>query len=186
MSGDSPMLAMDPAFAWIARLGLALLFGAAARHKLSDPRAFLATLRDYRIVPASLVKISALVIAASEIAAIGLLLLPGLGLGPLLAIGLLAVYSLAIALNLLRGRRHIDCGCLGPAHRQELSGWLLVRNSLLGTGSLVLLAAESARTLSWIDALSIGGGLCMLILLWNAAHQLGSVPSSFRTPESSS
>jgi len=38
---------------------------------------------------------------------------------------LLALYTLAVVVNLARGRREIDCGCFGPAARQPLSAALV-------------------------------------------------------------
>ena len=42
---------VDPVFGWVVRLGLVILFGAAALHKVRDLRAFTASVRDYRILP---------------------------------------------------------------------------------------------------------------------------------------
>ena len=78
---------------------------------------------------------------------------------------LLTVYSSAIALNLARGRRDLDCGCLGPAGRQPISGWLLVRNSLFIAGSLAATMPSTGRSLLLVDAISIAGALAVLALL---------------------
>jgi hypothetical protein len=47
----------------------------------------------------------------------------------LLAFVILGVYTVAMSVNLARGRRYIDCGC-GDLPT-PLSGWLLLRNGLL-------------------------------------------------------
>ena len=44
---------------------------------------------------------------------------------------LLGLFSVAIGINLARGRSHIDCGCFQSALRQQLSISLLVRNGFL-------------------------------------------------------
>jgi hypothetical protein len=73
------VIAVDPVFSWIARLGLCALFGAAAVHKARDLRAFTVTLRDYRVLPDRLAPIAAPLVAASELAAAAALLVPSLG-----------------------------------------------------------------------------------------------------------
>ncbi|MBW2421177.1 MAG: methylamine utilization protein MauE [Deltaproteobacteria bacterium] len=181
------MSGADPVFAWLARIALALLFAGAALHKLRDLGAFAATLRDYRILPlrilphrirprAVVTKAAALALAALELGSAAALLLPAADpVGPLAALALLILYSAAIALNLARGRRHIDCGCLGPGHRQPLAPWLLARNAAIALGPLLLLLLDAApRPVSWIDGISLAGGVAILALLWNAVHQLGA------------
>jgi len=173
---------MDPVFGWIARLGLALLFGAALAHKLRDPDGFAATVRDYRMLPARLsaatAKPIALALAAAEAATAVLLAVPAVDpAGPTLALLLLALYGAAIGTNLARGRRDIDCGCLGPAHRQPLSGWLLVRNGVLGLAAAALFAGDTARALGWVDAVSVVAAVAMLALLWHAVNELSSAGS---------
>jgi uncharacterized membrane protein YphA (DoxX/SURF4 family) len=177
------MSGVDPVFAWLARLALALLFATAALHKLRDLPAFRATLRDYRALPGRLVPAAALTLVSIELAVVALLLLPAADpIGPVAVLMLLALYCGAIALNLARGRRHIDCGCLGPAKRQPLSPWLLARNAVIALGPLLLLVREVPRPGSWIDAVSLLGGLAVLALLWNAVHQLGMAQMALRAP----
>jgi hypothetical protein len=154
-----------------------LLFGVAAYHKLREPAVFVATLRDYRIVPAAWVAVLAALVVVAEVALTASLLVPAVV--PVAAagcVGLLAVYSGAIALNLLRGRRHIDCGCLGPAHRQPLAPWLLARNAVVGVAALVLLLPGGDRALFWVDRLSVAAAVPTLSLLWIAVHQIGAFP----------
>ena len=175
------MDAVDPAVAWLIRLGLALLFAVAAWHKLRDLSAFRATLSNYRLLPATLTWPIAPALAACELAVAALLLAPavrleGAPVAPLAALGLLALYSGALAINLARGRRDLDCGCLGPAHRQPVSYGLLVRNALLAAGACLLLPPVAARSLGWIDALTVAGASAMGIVFWSAAHRLAIGP----------
>jgi hypothetical protein len=92
--------------------------------------------------------------------------------GAVAAIALLALYSAAIALNLARGRRDIDCGCLGPGHRQPLSEWLVARNAAAAIAAATLLAPVDGRPWSWLDALSVSACAACLALLWAAANRL--------------
>jgi hypothetical protein len=72
--------------------------------------------------------------------------------GALVAALLLLVYALAIAINLARGRRDLDCGCAGPGNRRPVRGMLVARNLLYAAMALVLLLPDSGRSLVWVDA----------------------------------
>jgi len=174
-------IAGDPAFRAALRLALLALFATAVLHKAADLAAFRATIANYELLPRSLAGAAASALLAAElVVAIGLALLPDPRLAAAGAIALLGTYSLAVGVNLARGRRDIDCGCLGPRHRQRLSGWLLLRNGLAIFGALALLSPPSPRPWVWIDAVSIAGGAAALGLLWAAANQLMRDPQSAR------
>jgi hypothetical protein len=167
---------LDPAIEFVLRGGLALLLLTTAIHKARDLAAFRAAIVGYALAPERLAGAIALGFAAAE-AAIGVALVAPASLGlrdaALFATAsLLALYALAIAVNLARGRRDIDCGCAGPNAKQPLSEWLLARNALLVVAALVCLGGASARPLVWIDALTISGGVALLAATWLAAHRL--------------
>jgi len=177
---------LDPVFALLARLGLAGLLLSAVIHKSRDLSGFVGTVRDYRILPDRLAAFLAWGLVAGEASVALCLLIPGLDpVGPLGAIALLALYSAAIGINLIRGRRHIDCGCAGfGQQRQSISGWLLIRNAILAALPLLLLMVPpNARPLGWVDFISIGAGLGTGALLWLAAHELAWAKSSASTLE---
>jgi hypothetical protein len=167
---------LDPAIELVLRGGLALLLLTTALHKARDFAVFRSALIGYALVPERFVAVIAFLLASTE-AAIGLALLAPASLGlrdaALVATAsLLALYAAAIAVNLARGRRDIDCGCAGPNAKQPLSEWLLARNALLVAGALVCLGGASARPLVWIDALTVAGGVASLVATWLAAHRL--------------
>ncbi len=86
---------------------------------------------------------------------------------------LLGFYACAMALNLARGRRHIDCGCMGPAARQALSGWLIVRNVVIALTAVGVSALTPAgRTLVWLDVLTIGAGVAVLAIVYSSVNHL--------------
>lgn len=176
-----PLLALDPVFLLLVRLGLAVLFLAGALHKVRDLERFTATVRDYQIIAGSLSRPAAIGLAVAE-AGVGLgLLLPSLDpLGSVGAALLLGLYGGAIGLNLARGRRHIDCGCLGFARGQSISGWLLVRNAGLAALGFLLLVPDLPRAMGWVDLFSVAAGLAMAVLLWLAAHSLSGAALSPR------
>ena len=163
-------LALDPVFAWVARLALALLFAHAAWHKARDLQAFRAALAGYRLLPERAVGAAALALVGLELATAAALLASRAG--GALALALLGAYTLAIALNLARGRREIDCGCFGPAARQPLSGALVARNLVLLASAALALAPTSARAPHWSDALSVAGGVAFAALAFAAQGAL--------------
>ena len=124
---------MTDALALASGWALAGIFLFAAVHKLRNRPAFQGILGQYRLLPEPLVPAAAAALVALEIAAAVALLAPA-GLvsraaASTLAALLLCLYTGAIAVNLLRGRTAIDCGCGGRP--TPLSAWLIARNALL-------------------------------------------------------
>jgi hypothetical protein len=164
---------MDPVIDATLRAGLSLLFGVAAGHKLRDLPRFVATLADYHLLPGGLVPAGAAVVVAGELGVAVALVVPGLrGAGLLAAAVALLLYGGAIGVNLVRGRRHIDCGCAGPAVRRPISGWLVGRNALLAGVALAGLVPVRARTLVWPDALTVLGATAVLAALYAAVDRM--------------
>jgi hypothetical protein len=139
---------MDPVLDIAVRAALSLLLGAAALHKLRDLATFRATFGEYRLLPPRLARLFP---AAEAGLAIGLLVRPRPSLVGTAA--LLALYGGAIAVNLRRGRRHIDCGCGGPG--RPISGRLVARNAALAAIALAALLPSSGRALVWLDAITV-------------------------------
>jgi hypothetical protein len=161
--------ARDPALQLALHAAAALLFVAAAAHKLRDLPGFRGALAGYRLLPEPLVPAAAAGLVTAELAVALGCLVPGAGGAAALAgCGLLALYSAAAAVNLVRGRRSIDCGCGGPAGRRPLSGGLLGRNAALVALLLVCALPAGGRPLVWLDALTIVSLLALLALLYAA------------------
>jgi hypothetical protein len=164
---------LDPVVDLTLRALLALLFATSALAKLRDPRGFAAAVAGYRLLPAALAAPAAAGFLAAEVALAAALGLPPLrDLAALGAAALLALYGFAIAWNLARGRRDIDCGCGGPFGRTPLSEALVARNLLLVAAALALLLPAGARPLAWLDALTLAAAVGSACLLWAAAHAL--------------
>ena len=164
---------MDPVLAYVTRGVLALVLLVACAHKLREPRAFVETLRGYEIVPRALAAWVAIPVVAAELAlGIALLVTDAARVATLGAVILLLTYAAAISVNLIRGRRDIDCGCSGAAARQSLSGWLVLRNLCLAAGGLASLAPTSPRALGAMDLLTIVVGVGVLYTLYAAANLL--------------
>jgi hypothetical protein len=164
----------DPLIALVVAAALAVLLASAAFHKLRDLPAFRAVLEAYRLLPEGLSAALAPAIAAVELAfALALAVPAWRAAGAIGTVILLTLYSGAIAINLARGRREIDCGCGAPGTRQPLSAWLLGRNALLASATLLLLVpAAVVRPLLWLDWLGLAGSLAVLTCAWLASHRL--------------
>ena len=164
---------MDPVIDVTLRTALALLFSVAAGHKLQDLGRFRATLVEYRLLPAGLVPFAAALVVAVEVAAAGALLVPGArAAGLVSAATLLVVYGAAVAINLVRGRRDIDCGCAGPAVRRPISGALVARNAALAALALAGLVPVHPRALLWVDGLTVAGATAALAAFYAALDRM--------------
>jgi uncharacterized membrane protein YphA (DoxX/SURF4 family) len=99
------------------QLALGAIFVVAALPKIADPPSFAHMIYNYRLVPSSLINLSALVMPWVELLA-GLALILGLWKAAArTVIGiLLAIFIIAISINLGRDNA-IDCGCFNVADR---------------------------------------------------------------------
>lgn len=164
---------LDPGAGYVLVIALALLFAQAAWHKWRALAQFGAVLGAYRLFPAPLLAPLRLLVPACE-TAIALLLLPGATRAAAAAAGaaLLLAYAGAMAVNLRRGRRDLDCGCAGPAERRPIAAWMAWRNVLLA-GLLVLAGQPLAqRPLGATDLLTVAGGVLVLALLYATLDRL--------------
>jgi len=167
---------LDPLILKGISIGFGLLFLLAAIHKLSTAQQFRVVLEEYQVMPQALAGPVARVVPLLE-----LLLSIGWFAGyrpeqvAISSAALLAVYTSAIGINLLRGRIHIGCGCgvAGSADDdQQLSSGLLIRNSALIGLALVATVPTTSRSFSVIDYVTLGTALLAGVLLYLAANQL--------------
>lgn len=168
---------LDPLYWQAVRWLVAAVFTAALAHKLVSLAAFETVMRDYRLLPANTAPAAARLVVLMEAAVVaGLVTGIGLAWAAGLAVLLLAVYGGAMAVNLARGRRDLDCGCFGAAagagNRHSLSGWLLLRNGTLGALTLLLFVPASGRALTGLDLANIAAAAATGFLLYTAADQL--------------
>mgnify|MGYP002787502193 FL=1 len=178
-------LLADPAAAGIVVGVVALVLLGAAWHKLSEPNAFLSALAAYRIVPAGLLDPIAKAVPWMEIAIAAALLVPMSRVGALFAAAVLfLIYGAAIAINLLRGRSYIDCGCVGAAH--PLSWGLVVRNAVLAAAALAVTTPTSDRAFDWLDAVTLVAGVLAFYMAYLMADELLRQASRMARAERSS
>lgn len=150
-----------------------LVFVLAAVGKLRNRAVFPGVVANYRLLPVMAVAPVALLLPWIELAT-GIALLAGeRRIAPAIATVLLVLFAAAMAVNIRRGRDHIDCGCGGDTLRQPLRPALVTRNLLLAvtlaTVPLVggeLIAAERGV------AIAAGAVLFLLYLLLNVLLSL--------------
>lgn len=163
----------DPTISIMLRAALTLLFVWAASHKLRDREAFRTALADYELLPHRwLSSIAALLVGAELSFAVGLCIPGAAAAAACASAGLLALYAGAIGINLIRGRRDIDCGCAGPMRRQPISTALVLRNVALAGAALACSLPASSRTVTWVDGITVVASVITLALLYAAIDGL--------------
>lgn len=165
---------IDPAVRLLVSVCGAALFATAAIHKLLGLGQFKAALQAYDILSAHLIGMATVLLPLTELLlAFGLCVAPLRSASLVAAALLLGAYALAIAINLRRGRRYIDCGCLGFGERRPIVAWMVTRNLTLALlFACVAALPESVRILQWLDALTVAGGVVISALLYVAAEEL--------------
>lgn len=151
----------------VLRLLLTAILVLSLLAKLRGYRRFREIVARYEIVPAELTgAASALVVVWEAAALVGLWAMPGTG--ALLAAALFGIYGLAVAVNLIRGRTHVDCGCEWGgrepiASAAWLTPWLPLRNAGLVLLALALCGPVSERPLGLVDYGLIGASAAFFV-----------------------
>jgi len=174
---------LDASVLLAARVLGTLVFGTAWVGKLRHHDEFVAVVSNYRLMPPKLVTPTAWLVIALEML-VTLSLASGIGLqgGALLAICALSIFAVAMAINLARGRSHIDCGCFQSALRQKLSPAHILRNILLAIALTPLLVSNVAA-ISWpqmLNGLATGVVLFVLYLALDRLLALGDFATTDR------
>ncbi|MCA0987067.1 MauE/DoxX family redox-associated membrane protein [Guptibacillus algicola] len=137
------------------RIGLALILLTSAYTKLKDMYGHEESIRNYEIIKPELVKAVGKLNVAAEFL-IGSCILVGLfyQFSIFLSILLLGGYTLAIVINLKRGRTDLSCGCGGIVGENLLSWKLVFRNlAIMAVASLLLIGHTEIGT---VDAVIRG------------------------------
>ncbi len=166
----------------VARFVLATVFLSSGIAKLPRRREFVDAVRDYELVPEQVAVAIGRLLPAGEVL-IGALLFTGVALLPAAAItgGVLGAFSIAIAMNLLRGRE-IACGCFGLVAEARL-GWSSVLRNFVLIAAAVLVGWRPVATLSPEPAgraVASGTGLAALIIGTLAALAYSLVREALR------
>jgi uncharacterized membrane protein YphA (DoxX/SURF4 family) len=131
----------------------ALVLIMASVPKLISPAKFVQIIQDYQLLPDKLTRLAGYVIPLTELS-VGLALFSGITAPwpSLFAALLFGLFGGAICVNLLRGRRYIDCGCFGAGREAQLSWRSVLRNVILA-----FLALLSMGTGLSLDCLRLRG-----------------------------
>ncbi len=159
-----------------ASVAVALLFAVAGIDKLRHRDLLPGVIANYRLLPDALVAPAAALLPGVELLVAAGLLLGFAPLAPMVAIALLLVFAAGMAINIGRGRRHIDCGCGHVGLRQQLGWSHVARNLVLATALLPALAAGRAH-LGMADAAlgaAAGVALYLLLLMFSALGALAA------------
>lgn len=156
-----------------ASVYVGLVFLVAGIDKLRHRQLLPGVVANYRLLPDALIQPVSLVLPFAELA-VGVGLLVGdRSVMPWVAIAMLLVFAAAMAINIVRGRRHIDCGCGQAALRQELGWNMVVRNMGMAAAlGLRLAAPADLGTFDLLLAVVAGGMLFLMTLMFNALKAL--------------
>jgi hypothetical protein len=171
-------MSVDPSVLLAARVLGTLVFAAAVYGKLRHRAEFIGIVANYRLLPQGLVRTVAWLVIGFEAAVVLSLAFDCILVwGAALAAALLASFAAAMAINLARGRKAIDCGCFRSTLRQPLSVALVARNLFLGAVilPLVVTVSRNMEVLQWLDGLAAGS---VLFLLYQSFIQLMAVRSA--------
>ena len=151
-----------------------LLFAVAGIDKLRHRALLPGVIANYRLLPPVLVAPAAAALPAAELAIAAALMLGLAGAVPppvaagaaLAATLLLLLFAAAMAINIQRGRRHIDCGCGHAGLRQQLGWGQVARNIMLGIGLAPLIMPGGASPLAGADvAVAVAAGVAIYLLM---------------------
>lgn len=133
----------------LCRLVLVITFIVSATAKFNDKAGARQAVTDFGI-PATYAGAVAGILGPLELLSALLLLTTGWGVvaGAVLAIALLAAFTLGIIVNLARGNR-VDCHCFGSLSHKPLSWWSVVRNIALIALAAVVLTGGSTQGFPW-------------------------------------
>jgi uncharacterized membrane protein len=163
----------DPVIPVTCSLILSYVFVVASLHKWQNIEEFRTTLTNYQIVPDNLLNVFIFTIPAVELlSGIALLIPVSSRLAALSAAVLLLMYMFAIGINLIKGRRSIDCGCGGTEQKQAISEWLLLRNGVLLFLAYCITASVQAREFIWFDWIVVFLATIIGCLFYNIINQL--------------
>ena len=156
----------------VMRLTIAVIFALAAFHATRGWTVFGGIVEQYRIVPPRLAWIFARILPPLQWVAAAALVLPMASrAGAVLGLCLMTLFTVAIIVNLARGRVSIDCGC-GGASGQKLSMGLVLRNLVVMVGLIMARVAPPQGAVDGVTAIGVICASLAFIALYFAANQL--------------
>jgi Methylamine utilisation protein MauE len=151
------------------RTAVGLVFILAATQKAMHWRILPGVIANYRLLPRAMAwPVAALLPPTEMILAILLLSAQVRPWPAFAAMALLALFAAAMAINIRRGRDHIDCGCGETFLRQSLSWTLVARNGVLAALLIPSWTMTGPMTMSLaLSGVAAGLSLFLLYLLFN-------------------
>ena len=113
----------------ILRYGLAALFLFSSINKIRDQRGFYNIVRSYRLLPAFAIKPFSFLLPWVELL-LSILLVVGWNTKPVgwITGALYGAFTVALSVNLIRGRKDLDCGCFGAKEKHKITIGLVFRD----------------------------------------------------------
>ena len=145
----------DPIVPVFASLFLALILAVAAIPKIRNADEFQGVVANYRLLPSFMVAPFAKLLPWLELgSAIALLVPPAREVAAWVAAGLFMMFAIALAINVGRGRTHIDCGCVRRPTSVSRIGMFHVMRAL-ALAAVSLYTANVAINLSAVTIESV-------------------------------
>jgi Methylamine utilisation protein MauE len=139
--------------------------------KIPHREAFASQIAAYQVVPVKAATVLGHALPFVEVLAAMLILsVPHVG-GPLCTVLFLS-FALAVAINLVRGRAELTCGCFGPTGRQPIRRSHVVMNVALACAALLSIVRDSLPSLA---AARFGVSAFLLALLFKAGKDLRAI-----------
>jgi hypothetical protein len=161
-------------------LWIALVFAAAAAGKLMAWSELPGVVRNFRVLPRWLVLPVSMALPPLEAAiAAGVVVEAARPAAAMAAAVLLAVFGAALAINLHRGRREIDCGCFRSDLKQPITIALVLRNLMLVACALLLVPPGAGAVLSALEWAMAGGAAVTLFLCYLSIGGVFRAPPSY-------
>lgn len=156
----------------IMRLFLSVILIRAALHKIRARKKFQAELQAYQLLPEFSLSATTWLLIFTELSCSVLLLDPTRSFPALITAILFCLYALAMAINLLKGRTNIDCGCTGPTGIKKTIAWsLVIRNVILAFLALLCSSVTSVQNTGALELFIIMAGAVVSLLLYEAIEQ---------------
>ena len=175
MTAQLGLPVLDPASGQALRVAVALVFAAAAIGKFRHPAAFKRILAGYRLLPSVATAPASLVLPVVEAAVAIILPLQTVRPWPsLAAVALLLLFAAAMAINLLRGRADIDCGCAFAGGGTTGLRWPAIGLNAALAGALCCAPVDRALWLPQAVTACLAG--LALFLLIQAGQALAALP----------
>lgn len=171
----------DPALTVLATLFIGLILAVSAISKLRHADEFQGVVDNYRLLPGVLVAPVARLLPWVELLCAIALMVPSLRIvAAWVAVALFVMFALALAINVGKGRTHIDCGCVRrPTSRSRIGMFHVLRAlSLAGVSTFIALSSLEVANVSLASWLIGVAAAALLAMIYMAADVMVGLPNS--------